>query len=411
MAKLIMQNRVKIIILIAAIGFAGFIVGVKNQSSNVVSTTEETIFGRGFQSQEPSGGDKANPAYQITFPHDHRSHSNFDIEWWYLTANLVDEDGNDYGLQWTLFRFKNPAISYENRESNSEENNWHNDQLYMAHASIHSMEEHWFEEKLAYGGVGNAGQIDTPFSLFIDDWNWENSAEESLLAEMLLPANLSFSLLSRDDPSNGIKEVEAKLKLQKTGPYVFHGQNGYSIKSGNAQHASHYYSAPFIDISGRFTFKTTIDGKAEITTKTLTGSAWYDQEWTSQLLDTTTLGWDWLSLHLDDGSKIMAFRMRLDDHDDYITGSYINAEGELSTLSSNDISLVPTSEESLKIAGSSIKQLPLEWELKIPSKEISLTIKTRKKDQWNPALISYYEGMVSVEGSHSGKGFLELTGY
>ncbi|MEQ3652637.1 MAG: lipocalin family protein, partial [Glaciecola sp.] len=30
---------------------------------------------------------------------------------------------------------------------------------------------------------------------------------------------------------------------------------------------------------------------------------------------------------------------------------------------------------------------------------------------WNPALFPYYEGAVNISGSHSGEGFLELTGY
>ena len=41
----------------------------------------------------------------ITFPADHQAHPDFRHEWWYLTANLIDEDGNALGLQWTQFRF------------------------------------------------------------------------------------------------------------------------------------------------------------------------------------------------------------------------------------------------------------------------------------------------------------------
>ena len=40
----------------------------------------------------------------LTFPRDHGPHPDYRIEWWYLTANLQDADGQDYGLQWTLFR-------------------------------------------------------------------------------------------------------------------------------------------------------------------------------------------------------------------------------------------------------------------------------------------------------------------
>ena len=41
---------------------------------------------------------------QLAFPLDHGAHPDYRIEWWYLTANLKDENGADLGLQWTLFR-------------------------------------------------------------------------------------------------------------------------------------------------------------------------------------------------------------------------------------------------------------------------------------------------------------------
>ena len=40
----------------------------------------------------------------LQFPRDHGPHPGFRIEWWYLTANLRDAAGTDYGVQWTLFR-------------------------------------------------------------------------------------------------------------------------------------------------------------------------------------------------------------------------------------------------------------------------------------------------------------------
>ena len=131
-----------------------------------------------------------------------------------------------------------------------------------------------------------------------------------------------------------------------------------------------------------------------------------DQEWTSQLFDEATLGWDWLSLHLDNGDKIMAFRMRLKDQPDYITGTYIEANGTSTTLLPSDIELSP-----IELTSVGNKKLPLSWQLKIESKNLDVNIQSTKNDQWNPALIAYYEGTVAVKGTHNGKGFLELTGY
>ena len=380
-----------------------------------------SVFGRNVYEQNDDSnnalasnmGKKADPDYRMSFPQDHGTHDQFDIEWWYLTANLQDEAGDPYGLQWTLFRFKNSRPRSSQAEGNNSSSSlknspitlnestvsldkkWHNDQIYMAHASIHSLDTHWFSEKFARGGVGNAGLTVLPLNLFIDDWQWLNSDGDT----GLFPSTLTFSATDTSKPN---AEASATFTLNQTGPLVQHGDNGFSVKS-NSGHASHYYSAPFISIEGELT--QAIDTLTAASIK-LKGQAWFDKEWTSQLLDTGTQGWDWLSLHLDDGNKIMAFRMRLKNQDDYVTGSYITSTGEQITLQPGDLTLQPVSVK--KVDG---RQLPLIWKLIIPSKKIDLTISTLKDKQWNNAAVPYYEGMVKIEGSHGGVGFLELTGY
>ena len=380
-----------------------------------------SVFGRNVYEQNDDSnnalasnmGKKADPNYRMSFPQDHGTHDQFDIEWWYLTANLQDEAGDPYGLQWTLFRFKNSRPRSSQAEGNNSSSSlknspvtlnestvsldkkWHNDQIYMAHASIHSLDTHWFSEKFARGGVGNAGLTALPLNLFIDDWQWLNSDGDT----GLFPSTLTFSATDTSKPN---AEASATFTLNQTGPLVQHGDNGFSVKSNNG-HASHYYSAPFISIEGELTQAIDTVTAAPIKLK---GQAWFDKEWTSQLLDTGTQGWDWLSLHLDDGNKIMAFRMRLKNQDDYVTGSYITSTGEQITLQPGDLTLQPVSVK--KVDG---RQLPLIWKLIIPSKKIDLTISTLKDKQWNNAAVPYYEGMVKIEGSHGGVGFLELTGY
>src|ERR1017187_7216970 len=44
------------------------------------------------------------PGKIFTFPADHGPHPDYRIEWWYVTANLVDSTGTAFGAQWTLFR-------------------------------------------------------------------------------------------------------------------------------------------------------------------------------------------------------------------------------------------------------------------------------------------------------------------
>ena len=42
----------------------------------------------------------------------------------------------------------------------------------------------------------------------------------------------------------------------------------------------------------------------------MTGTGWLDREWSSQPLAPDQAGWDWFSLHLDDGARLMAYRLR-----------------------------------------------------------------------------------------------------
>ena len=44
------------------------------------------------------------PGKIFRFPADLGPHPDYRIEWWYVTANLMDSTGAAYGAQWTLFR-------------------------------------------------------------------------------------------------------------------------------------------------------------------------------------------------------------------------------------------------------------------------------------------------------------------
>ena len=44
------------------------------------------------------------PGDRLRFPEDFGPHPAHRIEWWYLTANLVTDEGEPLGLQWTQFR-------------------------------------------------------------------------------------------------------------------------------------------------------------------------------------------------------------------------------------------------------------------------------------------------------------------
>src|ERR671931_2133748 len=68
------------------------------------------------------------PDRTFSFPADHGPHPEFRIEWWYVTANLVDAAGAAYGAQWTLFR--------QAMRAGAQLEGWANQQVWMGHAAV-----------------------------------------------------------------------------------------------------------------------------------------------------------------------------------------------------------------------------------------------------------------------------------
>ena len=110
-----------------------------------------------------TGFAQAGPDNTLRFPQDHGPHPDYRIEWWYLTANLEAEDGRPLGIQWTLFR---QALAPP-EALDEDDDPWTSRQLWMAHAAVSTPEEHYFAERFARGGIGQAGVSVTPFVAWI----------------------------------------------------------------------------------------------------------------------------------------------------------------------------------------------------------------------------------------------------
>ncbi|MEM1151948.1 MAG: lipocalin-like domain-containing protein, partial [Pseudomonadota bacterium] len=234
---------------------------------------------------------------QFDFPADHGPHPEYRIEWWYLTANLIGEDGQDYGIQWTLFRSA--------REPRSDET-WQSPQTWMGHAAVTTPEAHYAAERFARGGSGQAGATATPFAAWIDDWEMSGS---DTLGQITVSA--------RSD------EFAYTLDMTASGPLVYHGEAGHSVKSAEGQ-ASRYYSQPFYELAGEI---ETPDGAIRVT-----GSAWLDREYSSQPLGRTQSGWDWFAFTFPDGHRMMAFELRDSENADYQSGSWIAPDGTVTQI-------------------------------------------------------------------------------
>lgn len=311
----------------------------------------------------------------LAFPADHGAHPAFRIEWWYVTANLKGEDGADYGIQWTLFR---SALSP------GEAPGWESPQIWMAHAALTTRTTHHATERFARGGIGQAGVTAVPFEAWIDDWFMRGRAPagaDQLSAVDLHAAGPDFSFV---------------LKLDASGPLVLQGERGFSIKSAQGN-ASHYYSQPFYRVAGAVT--------AAGQPVQVTGRAWLDREWSSQPLGADQSGWDWFSLHFDSGEKLMGFRLR-DMADGFTSATWIDPDGTPEPQAPGALRVTPL--ETATVAG---RTVPVRWRVELPKRNLSVETTALNNQSWMPLTYAYWEGPVTVSGSHPGVGYVEMTGY
>lgn len=321
----------------------------------------------------------------IHFPDDHQAHNSFRHEWWYFTANLVNQKGNPLGIQWTQFRFATAPQDKDGDETPREAyNSWHSRQLYMAHSAVTTEAHHFADEKWSRQHTKLAGVEKKTLRVFLDDWQWQSQTEE------LLPAELNIKS----------KRFSYTLTLDSSAPYQKQGEQGYSIKSASGEVASYYYSQPFIEVAG----EVVIQGKRH----QVSGNGWIDREWSSQFLLDSQQGWDWFALRLNHQTTLVVFQLRGDDKNQahYAHARLMLKNGESVTISQEDFRLNPI--KRTKIQG---VDYPTLWQLKIPKHKIDLTISALNPNAKMPLSVPYWEGPVEIGGSHNGTGYMELTGY
>ncbi|MFV0244131.1 MAG: lipocalin-like domain-containing protein [Qingshengfaniella sp.] len=324
--------------------------------------------------ENPQGFRLPSPNTPLHFPADHGAHPAFRLEWWYVTATLTGTDGADYGTQWTLFR---TALRPDTG------NGWGTPQIWFAHAALTSATEHLTAETLARGGIGQAGVTTQPFSAWIN--NWQMAAPEG---------STDLTTLALNAAGEGFSYT---LTLTAEGPIVLQGDAGYSIKSTSGQ-ASHYYSQPHF----------TAQGTLHIGTRKIavSGRAWLDREWSSQPLSTTQTGWDWFALHFDDGAKLMIYRLRDSAAPDVIPATWIPAQGPTQHIPNGHIRLT-----ALAHAETDGGHIPVRWRITWPERGLDITTRPLNPNAWMPTTIPYWEGPLRFDGTATGRGYLEMTGY
>ncbi|WP_407833632.1 lipocalin-like domain-containing protein [Vibrio rotiferianus] len=351
------------------------------QQTNMGTQNMGTLLGSGDTQTESNPFTPVLKGVELTFPTDHQAHPNFRHEWWYLTANLIDEEGNPLGIQWTQFRFAAAPPTGENEVKKTE---WQTQQIYMAHSAVTTQDKHYADEKWSRDQAALAGVDASPFRVYLDDWQWTSSTDD------LFPATLNANS----------EQFGYSLKLTSSAPYQKQGEQGYSTKSADGQVASYYYSQPFIDVSGQ----VIIDGK----THQVSGKGWIDREWSSQFLLDSQQGWDWFALRLSEETSLVVFQLRdtKTGKASFSSAKLMQQDGSGIAIPQKDIQLEAT--KQTEIQG---HNYPTQWQVSMPNQQIELTVSALNPNAKMPLSVPYWEGPVRIGGSHSGTGYMELTGY
>jgi predicted secreted hydrolase len=196
------------------------------------------------------------------------------------------------------------------------------------------------------------------------------------------------------------------LKLDSTQPLLLQGDAGLSRKGPLPEQASHYYSQPQLAVNGTLT----LDGQ----TAAVRGKAWLDHEWSDTLMPAGAVGWDWIGMNLDDGSALMAFRLRRADGTTVYAGGSFRAPGQAAqSFAADTVSFTPG---RVWTSPSSRAAYPVEWTVQTPagSYRVKSLLDNQELDSRGSTGAIYWEGLSELldgQGRRVGRGYLEMTGY
>lgn len=306
----------------------------------------------------------------VELPHDEGVHAS-PLEWWYFNGHVDARDGREFSFHFVTFQ----SVLEDGFTPR------------LAHLS-------WADH--ARGLHLAAEQPDLPllettsgeFDITIADWHMSGDGNAY---------RLSFQ----------IGDYAVDLEADSRKPAVLHDDTGF-VDLGVAG-KTYYYSRTDIDTTG------TVSVAGDFLP--VTGTAWFDHQWGN--FSIAPIGWDWLSLNLDDGSDIMVSVVWDQEDLSHIAtyGTYVSPNADTLHLPAEDISLTPTGDWTSPDTGG---VYPMGWKLSVESLALDLALDPAIESsefhisQFIPVI--YWEGAVAVSGARdgspvSGRGFVEMVGY
>ncbi len=321
------------------------------------------------------------PGQSIVFPDDLGAHPEYRTEWWYVTGWLRDAQARERGFQVTFFRVRT-RIGEDNPSLHAPR------QLVFAHAAVADPAE---------GRLLHAERVER--------------AVEPLVGARIGPTHAwirDWMLTYEGDRYRTRIEAEDfgfELEFVPDGPPVLNGRDGFSQKAPDPLNSSYYYSRPQLGVRGAL--------RVRDATHAVTGHAWLDHEWSSEILPEDAQGWDWIGINLHDGGSLMAFRMR--DRSDaslWAAATVRTPAGEVRSFEPDAVRFTPLRRWKSPRTGA---DYPVAWQVEVGERQFSLhpMMDDQELDSRRSTGAVYWEGAVRLfEGeTEIGQGYLEMTGY
>lgn len=322
------------------------------------------------------------PGKVITFPQDTGAHPDYRTEWWYITGWLQDADGTERGFQVTFFRVRtllgedNPSLFAPT-------------QLMFAHAAVADPDRGRLlhDERVDRALAPLAGADEGRTRAWIGDWSL-----------VLREAGHYTTTVSAGD-------FGFDLRLNPSGEPVLNGKAGWSQKAPDPINASYYYSRPQLAVSG------TLDIGSN--SHAVSGHAWLDHEWSSEILPEDASGWDWIGVNLHDGGSLMAFQMRdRSGASMFNAGTLVEPGEDVQTFSPDEVRFHPLRWWASPRSGI---RYPVAWAVEAGTRrfEIEPLMDDQELDSRASTGAIYWEGAIRLleDGRQVGQGYLEMTGY
>lgn len=336
------------------------------------------------------------PGQPLSFPRDHGAHPEFRIEWWYLTGWLdthsVQGIGPSIGVQITFFRVATGHQRHHQSQFAAR-------QLLFAHAALAVPGRHRLQsaERAARTGWGLAEASESDTGIVLGDWRLQRNQGDRYIAT-IVDSKLSI-----------------ELSLKANAPPLLQGDQGFSRKGPSPSQASYYYSRPRLAAEGRIRLGAEQSPRPDPAWSPVRGSVWFDHEWSSELLDPDAQGWDWVGLHIDDGSALMAFRIRRRGGGEiWCDANWVDARGRplLPSSARESVQFETLRQWRSPRTGA---QWPVAQRLRVGTRVLELEplLDNQELETRGSTGVTYWEGAVVVTegGRQVGRGYLELTGY